>query len=145
MTPILRASHPTRWIAWGVGLLSLLLCLGLGMIWLQSVNTAIVVRTVEVNDRLASVLSSLQDAETGSRGYDLTGRAEFLEPYRDALARLGPALDALGVATAGDPEQRAALARLRVLTAEKMADVAGTVALRGATGVTAELVRPGPA
>ena len=37
---------------------------------------------------LESVLSSLRDAETGVRGYQLTADTSFLEPYRNANRRL---------------------------------------------------------
>src|SRR6476619_3079991 len=36
---------------------------------------------VAVRDSLDRILVDLTDAETGSRGYVLTGQASFLEPY----------------------------------------------------------------
>src|SRR6266404_8034542 len=44
--------------------------------------------TNEVLTRLEAVLSTLKDAETGQRGYLLTGEPAYLEPYRDAVDRL---------------------------------------------------------
>src|SRR5271156_66802 len=41
-------------------------------------------RTREVLLHLESLMSSLKDAETGQRGYLLTGRDPYLEPYRPA-------------------------------------------------------------
>jgi signal transduction histidine kinase/ActR/RegA family two-component response regulator len=46
-------------------------------------------RSLEVQLRLSRVLSLLQSAETGQRGYLLTHRESYLEPYRAAL----PAID----------------------------------------------------
>jgi two-component system sensor histidine kinase EvgS len=37
--------------------------------------------TYEVIDRANALLSALKDAETGERGYALTGDKSFLEPY----------------------------------------------------------------
>lgn len=45
--------------------------------------------------RLASLLLSLSDAETGERGFIVTGDERFLEPYRDARARSRAELEAL--------------------------------------------------
>lgn len=38
--------------------------------------------------RLKLLLSTLQDAEVGQRGYLLTGKAHYLEPYESAIAKL---------------------------------------------------------
>ena len=38
------------------------------------------------------VLSTVQDAETGQRGFLLTGRAYYLEPYQQATAQVATAL-----------------------------------------------------
>ncbi len=46
-----------------------------------------------MNSRLARLLSAYQDAETGQRGFMLTGHEDFLEPYvtgRQHIARLLP-------------------------------------------------------
>src|SRR5579871_4648719 len=45
-------------------------------------------RLNEWRTRLQYVLSSLGDAETGQRGYLLTGRDRYLQPYRAAAAQL---------------------------------------------------------
>ncbi|MGD0041744.1 MAG: CHASE3 domain-containing protein, partial [Isosphaeraceae bacterium] len=42
----------------------------------------------EVVRRANDLLSELKDAETGERGYALTGDPAFLEPYNNALARI---------------------------------------------------------
>ncbi len=126
----LNADRPTLWIGAGVALLAIMLCLGLGLASEQRADARIVVRTIEVDQRLATVLSRMQDAETGARGYYVAGRDEFLEPYRSTLANLGSDLNALGKATANDPRQRQGLARLRALTAANMAEIAGAIALR---------------
>jgi len=41
--------------------------------------------TNEVIGHVESLLNKLQDAETGQRGYLLTGNEDYLEPYQDAL------------------------------------------------------------
>jgi CHASE3 domain sensor protein len=46
------------------------------------------VHTHEVLNQLDDVLVQIQNAETGQRGYLLTGEARSLEPYDTALARI---------------------------------------------------------
>ncbi|MCJ2064391.1 response regulator [Methylobacterium sp. J-088] len=75
----------------------------------QSRQRALISRS----DRL---LSTMKDLETGMRGYALTGKPEYLEPYADALNRIGDEaahLDAFD-RTALDPAV-AALAPVRTL------------------------------
>ena len=46
-----------------------------------------VAHTNEVLDLTGEVLLAIVDAETGQRGFLLTGRDEYLEPYNSALQR----------------------------------------------------------
>ena len=73
-------------------------------------------RQRELISRSERLLSTMKDLETGMRGYALTGKPEYLEPYADALSRI-PAesafLDALGRGSS-DPAA-AALAPVRKL------------------------------
>jgi signal transduction histidine kinase len=89
---------------------------------------------LEINDatrtalQLEVLLSTLKDAETGQRGYLLTGDEDYLPPYRAARARLPGELAALEV---GPLEGRSAgQAHLRTLAEAKMAELAETIALR---------------
>ncbi|KHJ38561.1 putative periplasmic ligand-binding sensor domain protein [Pedobacter glucosidilyticus] len=54
---------------------------------LQSSN-AMVAHTKDVLDASDKILSDLKDAETGQRGYLLTGKESFLEPYFNGLKSL---------------------------------------------------------
>lgn len=40
---------------------------------------------LDLNDELMGLLSNIQNAETGQRGYIITGRIDYLEPYHQAL------------------------------------------------------------
>jgi CheY-like chemotaxis protein/signal transduction histidine kinase/CHASE3 domain sensor protein len=86
--------------------------------------------TVEVMAQLQTVLSTLKDAETGERGYLLTGREDYLDPYTAAKAAIGPQFVALHQWIDANPVQRARLVSLQALAGDKMADLAQTVALR---------------
>ena len=44
--------------------------------------------TLEVENQISRLMASLQDVETGGRGYLLTSREEMLEPYDEALRQI---------------------------------------------------------
>jgi PAS domain S-box-containing protein len=73
--------------------------------------------------------STLKDAETGQRGYLLTGDTTYLAPYERAKAEIGPRLDELARMTADNPSQQSNINQLRTLTREKMDEMAQTVSL----------------
>ncbi len=76
------------------------------------------------------LLSSLKDAETGQRGYLLTGEERYLAPYNDALAAIPPLLTRFQNATAARPEQAARISRINTLAAQKLAELKTTIDLR---------------
>ena len=75
----------------------------------QQRTFALVREGLEVENRLSSVLSAFHAAETGQRGYLLTGEAAYLQPYEAALPLIDPQLAALALATADNPRLQASL------------------------------------
>lgn len=95
---------------------AVLAALVLGTVWLserQDQAAARVRHTLEVDNRLSAILSTLQDAETGQRGYLLTRRTAFLEPYERAIGTVDRQLADLERAIEDNPGQLARLTRLR--------------------------------
>ena len=76
----------------------------------------------------AEVLQAVISAETGQRGYLLTRRREYLQPYDDAVARLPGQLDRLDASLGADPR----LPRWRTLISSKLAELGQTVRLEDA-------------
>jgi PAS domain S-box-containing protein len=95
-------------------------------------------QTEQIVATTASLLSSLKDAETGQRGYLLTGRAEYLEPYDSALSVLRHDLEQLN-AEVTRPENRARMPRLEELVESKLAELRKTIDLRRTAGGEAAL------
>ena len=91
-------------------------------------SEAWVVHTQRVMFRLENVLSLLKDAETGQRGYLLTGDTAFLQPLRNARPRVLASQQALALLTSDNPAQQRRLDTLRTLAAQKQALVAALVA-----------------
>src|SRR2546425_12009344 len=67
--------------------------------------------------RLDNLLAHLLDAEAGERGYLVTGKDSYLEPFRKALARTRQDIEALRAPAAADTALAAALGRLAPLVA----------------------------
>ncbi|HEX5269251.1 MAG TPA: CHASE3 domain-containing protein, partial [Gemmataceae bacterium] len=65
-----------------------------------------VAHTHEVLTTLEQVLSLLKDAETGQRGFLLTGEASYLQPYEDARQSIETSLARLQELTADNPAQQ---------------------------------------
>jgi len=77
-----------------------------------------------------TLLSMLKDAETGQRGYLLTGNPAYLEPYNSARARLDADFERLDHAPLTNPAQAQQIRTLRTLAASKLAELAATISLR---------------
>ncbi len=92
--------------------------------------------TREVLEQLQLVLSTLQDAETGQRGFVITGKEEFLEPYRAAERSLPAQLDRLAQLVT-DPGAQARRGELVTLAREQLLFVRQLVELRMRTGTEA--------
>jgi CHASE3 domain sensor protein len=89
-------------------------------------------RSIEVLAQLNTVLSTLKDAETGQRGYLLTGEESYLEPFTTAKSALGDEFKTLRGVLSGRPEQSRRLDALQVLAEQKMGELGETVDLRHA-------------
>jgi signal transduction histidine kinase len=88
-------------------------------------------RDVEVGRdvRIAAtiVLSDLIDAETGQRGYLITGREEYLRPYEETKAHLAQALKDLEIRARETPEIQYQADRIEDLAKAKMQELTRTI------------------
>ncbi|MGX9965414.1 sensor histidine kinase [Roseomonas sp. F4] len=109
---------------------ALLLALGVGFVWMVQQTRSYanaVVATQQIRVSTAEVLSSLQDAETGQRGYLLTGDRDYLAPYEQAAAQIEAELDQLTRQVTADGGRLDALLELRARIEAKLAEMRGTV------------------
>jgi signal transduction histidine kinase len=91
--------------------------------------------THEVRSELERILSLLTDAETGQRGFLLTGVVSYLEPYNAALAALPARLERLRTLTVDNPRQQERLAALDALIRRKAAELSATIVARETRGL----------
>ena len=79
---------------------------------------------------LNRVLQAVLDAETGSRGYLLTGDPRYLEPYNAAVAAIGQQLDALRLIYTPNADEFSTLAQLTRNVQRKLAEMDLSVRMR---------------
>jgi signal transduction histidine kinase/DNA-binding response OmpR family regulator len=91
----------------------------------------------QVLDQLDLLLAQVTDAETGQRGYLLTGASRYLEPYERAVAEVADTLDSLRTTTAGDEAQRDRISRLTPLVVRRLALLRSTMDVRTRDGFEA--------
>lgn len=77
--------------------------------------------TWQVILQVEKAMSSAKDAETGHRGYLITGDEAYLQPYHAALAELPVELDTFGSLTSDNPSQQARLVEMRAVLQHRLA------------------------
>jgi methyl-accepting chemotaxis protein len=130
--------------------LAFVLLVGMGIVAYQSITALAqtsyaVTRTHVILEHLTEVLSLLKDAETGQRGFVITGDESYLDPYKNAVVALPATLDAVRDLVAETPTQAKRFAEIEPLVALKMAELKQTVDLRRSSGAeaTVALIRGG--
>ncbi len=102
-------------------------------------NDASIRHSHQVITGLDEILSTVQDAETGQRGYLLTGRDQYLAPYSEAVAQVSGKLDAVAELTRDNAAQQARMEPLRRYVRAKLAELKQTIDLRRSSGSAAAL------
>ncbi len=93
-------------------------------------------REQEKRTVLHALLQQVLDAETGQRGYLLTGDEKYLVPYQEATAKITATLDKLRLAYVGDAEQLGRFAELSRAVSRKLAELEVTIKIRSVGGDT---------
>lgn len=86
---------------------------------------------------LSNLMVTMLNAETGQRGYLLTGESRYLSPYESASRNVKPRSEALEAAFQNDLSAKPALDNIRSAIQAKMAELSETVELKK-SGKTAE-------
>ncbi len=145
MSPVARQSESrignTGWRGLAAAIPILILIVIAGTLINQQAKQAQrwVTHTHRVKTVLTRVLSVLQDAETGQRGFLLTGQDHYLEPFNSASSRLASALAEARTLTADNASQQLRLDQIDPLVAEKMRELHLTIELRKTKGLEAAL------
>ena len=133
-----------------------LLAGAIALLLLVNVATFIMIqRTAAFNDRVErsqqvrqvarSLLLTLVDAETGQRGFLISGRPEFLDPYTRAEVSAPEQMRELQQLTEGDPELEPHVSAMLEAARDRLAELERTITLSrtGRTGPAVQMVRAG--
>lgn len=136
--------------------MSAILILAFGLLILVNATTFVMIqRTAAVNRTIEhaqlmrrasrTTLISMLNAETAQRGFLLTGRSDFLEPYRNARTEMQPALAFLDEGAAADPTLAQSVGAIHRLADLKWSEMERTVSLAraGRIGQSIQTVRSG--
>jgi PAS domain S-box-containing protein len=134
----------TRWAVYG-GFFFALLTMALISALLyrsnqsQTANSQEIAASIRVTTEVDTLNVSLRDAETGQRGFLLTGDEEYLAPYNVALSHLTPEAFSIVAshATVDKAKETALLDDASRLTQEKLAELKQTINLRRTQGFSA--------
>ncbi|HIK16382.1 MAG TPA: CHASE3 domain-containing protein [Leptolyngbyaceae cyanobacterium M33_DOE_097] len=85
--------------------------------------------TYQVEGDLEDIAKLLVEAETGQRGYILTQKVEYLEPYNTSISKLEQAFDGVNKLIQDNPEQVKRLEQVKQLAKTKMTNLAETIQL----------------
>jgi len=99
----------------------------------------IVSSSYAVRGALHRIEIDLVNAETGQRGYLLTGNQSYLTPYEQARGKLNGDVDSLDRAVADEPSQQARASQLRPMVNDKLNELRDTIELQRAHGTAASL------
>jgi diguanylate cyclase (GGDEF)-like protein len=90
----------------------------------------VITQSLLINKALNSMMSQMLDAETGQRGFLLSGRAPYLQPYYTALAQVRQSRATLGSALSQDSTALGPLDVLDKAIAAKLQDLDHAVSLK---------------
>lgn len=130
-------------LAVGVAILTGMVAMSL---WLVQVNNRYSQETAElrrVRAAILDVVTSMQDIETGQRGYLLTNNVEYLGPYEDAMSRLPERRSRLVDLLKDRDQYRQPLSDMTSAIDNKLAETRETIELQRAGRITeaVEVVR----
>ncbi|MES2990737.1 MAG: response regulator [Pseudomonadota bacterium] len=98
----------------------------------RQTTAELVSHTFSVMERLQALMSTLKDAETGQRGYLLTGGERYLDPFIAAKAALPEDFRRVREMTLDDAAQQERLATLEQLVRDKLDELQLTITKRRA-------------
>jgi signal transduction histidine kinase/CheY-like chemotaxis protein len=130
---VLKASRLVQnsWIIMAVGFgLVVVAAIAVGLIFVRSQEAdALVDHTFEVQSTAQTLLSQIQAAENGQRGFLITGDNDYLKRFDGARARVPELVARLRRLTPDNPEQQARLNKLEPLIKARIDRIQRTVDL----------------
>jgi signal transduction histidine kinase len=130
--PFTRKRIPVQFALLVAGF-AVLVTMSLTSLWLARESDSasdIVAHSLEVNAAIVTFQGALRRAESGERGYLLTGEEAYLNDYRIGQRRLGEIQSQLQALISDNPQQQSRLQTVLPLIERKMEKLATTIALK---------------
>jgi PAS domain S-box-containing protein len=134
------------WSFLGLGMLIVMSLIGIWTLRQVNDSDAWVEHTREVISRTDRLLSVVKDAESGQRGYLLTGDQSYLKPYHGALDAVHDLMSQLNQLVADNPEQQDRIHKLEPLIDQRVASLGDVIRARNEQGLEAarQIILTGP-
>jgi signal transduction histidine kinase len=120
--------------------LLILICIGGLSYWSQVSNEEDrewVTHTHLVVERLQAIRIDITQAETGQRGYILTGQERYLEAYGTGVEKVGDDIKSLRDLTLDNPGEQENIKRLKSLIADRLKELVDGIEVRRQSGLLA--------
>ncbi|EEF58670.1 sensor histidine kinase [Pedosphaera parvula] len=132
-------SSPFNKFVAGSFTLALVIFASIGVVTFRTTNNLIhtterVAHTREVLETLGSLLSELDEAEVGERGYVITGNQELLEPYHSALRQIKHEASRLRTLTQDNLQQQGRMDKMDPLINSKLTNIEQIIKIRSSQG-----------
>jgi PAS domain S-box-containing protein len=113
-----------------------------GIVGYRALDTLVRDQQDRIDARLVAIqvetlLSLTTQAETGQRGYVITGRESYLQPYEDAKQKIGQTVNSLRKAFAASPGELRRLDEIESLQRQKFAELQESIDTRRERGFEA--------
>ncbi len=125
----------------GLAVILAMLAIAVGAFTYQQRGIEAVRHALAVDGVLGDVLSAVQDAETGQRGYLLTGDEAFLQPFRNGRIKVNREIAKLHELLREDDGQRLELDKLIRVIRSKLDELGSTVEMHRAGEIDASRIR----
>jgi signal transduction histidine kinase/CheY-like chemotaxis protein len=134
--PLLRSRLPE------IAAVVLLVMVGImgWLIWEYNRTVELLQHTVDVEKSILEVFSNVQDAESGNRGYILTGDDLFLRHYNDSVLKIDGDLARLQRLVSDNPEQERTLTSLKLDIDDRYVSLKNSIELRRTKGIDAAII-----
>lgn len=130
MKQLQKRSRRNLLAGFGISLIILIVSSGISYFSIQQLldSQKWVDHTIEVEKTLEGLISRMKDAETGQRGFLLTGEETFLDPYTGAKAEVFELLTKAQSLTRDNAQQQQDFPKLESLINSKFTLISGSIA-----------------
>jgi signal transduction histidine kinase/CheY-like chemotaxis protein/CHASE3 domain sensor protein len=127
-------------IGLGISLLLLIISSAASFISIQNLikSADLVVQSNGIINDVDNMVSTLKDAETGQRGFLLTGNPVFLSPYNNSKGKTDSLFSRLMLSTRGNAYEQQKLKALKTIIDRRMEFLVSTIATKRNKGVVLE-------